>query len=300
MPSWREPFFIHFPQAKPDEPMALHTTFRIGGPADAYLEIQSFVELEPIFSFAKKHKVPVTVLGWGSNLLVLDGGIRGIVLRLRGEFEKIEFLVDCRVRAGAGVRLPTFVTACAEKGMAGAESLVGVPGTIGGALVMNAGTREGEIGTLVRAVRYFDLDRMQESWIEARKILFTYRHSSLDRHVLLGAEFGLKLGDKVDILERVKKLQERRQKTQPIHTYNVGSTFKNPQGCFVAQMIEQAGLKGLHCGGAKVSEKHANFFENAGNATAKDVLALVDRVRAEIRQRFGMELELEMKVVGEA
>lgn len=280
--------------------MSRHTTFRIGGPADAYMEIQTLEEIEPLFSFAKKHKVPITLLGWGSNLLVLDGGIRGVVLRLRGEFERIKFLEESRVRAGAGVRLPTLVAACAEHGLAGSESLVGVPGTVGGALVMNAGTREGEIGALVRAVRCFDADKIKDAWIPASQLHFGYRCSNLEGRFLLEAELGLKPGNKVDILTHVKNLQERRQKTQPIHTYNVGSTFKNPPGRFVAQMIEEAGLKGIRCGGARVSEKHANFFENEGNATAEDVLALVERVRGVIRERFHVELELEMKVVGEA
>lgn len=280
--------------------MSLHTTFHIGGPADAYVEVRSLDALRRLFSFARERVIPVSLLGRGSNLLVLDGGVRGIVLRLRGEFEEIEFLEGARVRAGAGALLPALAAACAEKGLAGAETLAGVPGTLGGALVMNAGTREGEIGPLVRAVRCFDLERLEERWIPAADIRFEYRRSSLDRRVLLGAELGLKPGNKVDILARVRGLQQRRRKTQPIHTRNVGSTFKNPPGRFVAELIEEAGLKGMRCGGARVSEKHANFFENAGNATARDVLELVERVRAAVRERFGVELELEMKVVGEA
>ena len=280
--------------------MSRHTTFRIGGPADAYIEIHSFEELKSVFEFARQRQVPVTMLGWGSNLLVLDGGIRGIVTSLLGEFEAIDFLKDRLVRAGAGVRLPTLVTACAEHDLAGAESLVGVPGTVGGALVMNAGTREGEIGSLVESVRCFDSKEGLDRWIPRNELQFHYRRSNLEGKIILAAELRLKAGSKVDILKRVRELQDRRRKTQPIHTYNVGSTFKNPPGRFVAQMIEEAGLKGCRLGGAKVSEKHANFFENEGSATARDVLALVERVRGEIRSRFGVELELEMKVVGEA
>ena len=300
MNTWARDFLRLFPESKADELLSRHTTFRIGGPADFYLELESVQRLKALSEFAQNHRVPVTYLGWGSNLLVLDGGIRGIVARFRGEFERIDFLDGGRVRAGAGVRLPTLVTECAEQGLGGAESLVGVPGTIGGALVMNAGTREGEIGPLVESVLCFDPDRGEERRIPATELRFEYRRSNLEGRVILAAELRLKAGSKVDILKRVRQLQERRRKTQPIHTFNVGSTFKNPPGRFVAQMIEQAGLKGSRCGGARVSEKHANFFENEGTATARDVLSLVEKVRAEIRSRFGVELELEMKVVGES
>ena len=300
MRNWLDDFVRRFPESKLEEPLSRHTTFRIGGPADAYVEVETADRLRSILAFADQHKIPMTLLGFGSNLLVLDGGIRGIVARLTGEFEAIDFLPECRVRAGAGVRLPTLVTACAEKGLGGAESLIGVPGTVGGALVMNAGTREGELGALVESVRIFDRPSGSERWLPKSELKFEYRRSNLEALVLLGAELRLKAGSKVDILKRVRELQDRRRKTQPIHTFNVGSTFKNPPGRFVAQMIEEAGLKGCRCGGAKVSEKHANFFENEGKASARDVLALVERVRGAVRERFGVELELEMKVVGEA
>lgn len=300
MKPWAREFLRLFPESKAQEPLSKHTTFRIGGPADAYVEVEAADRLREVFEFADRSGVPVTVLGYGSNLLVLDGGIRGIVARLKGEFETIEFLDGNRVLAGAGVRLPTLVVACAERGLTGIETLVGVPGTVGGALVMNAGTREGEIGPFVNSVRCLDPKTGEERTMPASALRFEYRRSNLEGCVLLGAELGLKAGSKVDILKRVRDLQDRRRKTQPIHTFNVGSTFKNPPGKFVAQLIEQAGLKGARFGGARVSEKHANFFENEGSATARDVLALVEKVRAEIRSKFGVELELEMKVVGEA
>jgi len=287
-----------FPSAKLDEPMSLHTTFRIGGPADAYVEIDKREDLPALFRFARENGLGVFLLGWGSNLLVRDGGIRGVVLRLRGEFEEMKF-DGRRVWAGAGVRVPALVTACAEKGLAGAEPLVGVPGTVGGALVMNAGTREGEIASLVRWVDVFDPGGLKEERLEPARLDFRYRASNLENRVILGGGLELKPGDKVDILRRVRELQQRRLRTQPVHAYNVGSTFKNPPGRFAAELIEKAGLKGMRRGGAVVSPKHANFFENEGNASARDVLALVDAVRGSVRDKFGVDLELEMKVVGE-
>lgn len=297
---WGEDFLRALPQAKLDEPMGRHTTFRIGGPADAYVELQGVEDLSRLLRFARERRLPVFWIGRGSNLLVLDRGIRGIVARLRGEFEAIEFPGAGRVRAGAGVRLPAMVAACARRGLAGAEPLAGVPGTVGGALVMNAGTKECEIGSLTASVRVFDARAGLDRWLGADTLDFHYRGSSLEGSVVLGGEFQLKAGGKVDILRRVRRLQRKRLQTQPVHTYNVGSTFKNPPGRFVAELIEKTGFKGARCGGAKVSEKHANFFENERHASARDVLALVERVRAAVRERFGVELELEMKVVGEA
>ncbi|MBI4422117.1 MAG: UDP-N-acetylmuramate dehydrogenase [Elusimicrobia bacterium] len=300
MAGWAGEFRSLFPHARLDEPLSRHTTFHIGGPADAFVALHDEEQLARCFRFARERGLPVFLLGRGSNLLVRDRGLRGVTARLKGDFERLEFLPGTRVRAGAGARLPQLVLACAERGLAGAETLVGVPGTVGGGLVMNAGTREGEIGPLVRRVRLFDPERLEGRWLEAAEISFSYRRSSLENRVILVGELELKAGSKVDILRRVQQHQQRRQQTQPIHTFNVGSVFKNPPGRFVAQLIQEAGLKGLRQGGAKVSELHANFIENDQGATAADVLSLVANLRARVRERFGVELDLEMKVVGEA
>lgn len=280
--------------------MSRHTTFHIGGPCDALVAVHDEEQAARLWRLAAEHGVPVFVLGRGSNLLVLDRGLRGIVARLKGAFERVEFLAGARVRAGAGVRLPQLVLECAEKGLSGAETLVGVPGTVGGGLVMNAGTREGEIGPLVRGVQVLDPATFEPAWLGPESIRFSYRHSNLENRVILAGELELKAGRKGDILARVHELQQRRQKTQPIHTFNVGSVFKNPPGRYVAQLIQEAGLKGLRRGGAKVSDLHANFIENDKDATAADVLGLVGTLREKVRERFGLELELEVKVVGEA
>lgn len=298
--AWRRKIKDLLPQAKFDEPLRLHTTFRIGGPADSYVEIQNLGELKALFRLAREEGVPVFMLGWGSNLLVLDGGIRGIVARLRGDFEKVEFLESGLVRAGCGVRVPQLVSLCAEKGLAGGEPLVGVPGTVGGALVMNAGTREGEIGPLVREVEILDLGTLASAKLGSAELVFGYRDSSLQGRVVLGCVLELKPGDKRDIIRRVQAHQQKRLRTQPIHTFNVGSTFKNPPGKFVAKLVEEAGLKGAERGGARISPMHANFIENFSQATARDVLELVALIRERVTRLFGVELELEMKVVGEA
>jgi UDP-N-acetylmuramate dehydrogenase len=296
---WSSEFAKAVPDAKWGEPMSAHTTFAIGGPADCFVEAKDIETLKRVFELARKHRLPIFHLGFGSNLLVRDGGIRGIVLKLGGEFNKLEKLEGRRVRAGAAVRLPRFVMFCAEHDLAGSEPLVGVPGTVGGALVMNAGTREGEIGPLARVVEWFDPERLEAVSKPASEVKFAYRHSDLEGRLVIGAELELSVGDKRDIMRRVEALQRRRAQTQPIHTFNVGSVFKNPPGRFVAQLIEESGLKGAAEGGARISPLHANFIENHDEAKASNVLALVERARAAVRERFGLELELEMKVVGE-
>jgi len=297
--NWRDGLRSLFPDAKFDEPLKKYTTFKIGGPADAFVVAKTLDDLVRLFGFARSRRLPVFLIGWGSNLLVLDGGIRGVVLQLKGDFDRVEFFGEGCVRAGAAVRLPNLVLRCAQRGLAGSEPLVGVPGTVGGALVMNAGTRDGEIGDLVRSIEYFDPETLSVRRLTRSRIRFQYRRSSLGGKFLVSTELELKAGDKVDIIGRVKKYQQIRLKTQPVHSYNVGSTFKNPPGLFVARLIEEAGLKGTEFGGARVSLKHANFFENDRRATASDVLGLVDLVRREILERRGVKLELEMKVVGE-
>jgi UDP-N-acetylmuramate dehydrogenase len=299
-PSWKSELEKDIPDAKWDEPMSSHTTFAIGGPADCFVEAKDVSTLKTVYEFAKRNSVPVFHLGFGSNLLVLDGGIRGIVLKLAGEFNKLEKLEGRRVWAGAAVRLPRLVTFCAEHDLAGSEPLIGVPGTVGGALAMNAGTREGEIGPLARELELFDAEHLETVRKPASDFEFRYRSSTLDGRLVLGALLELSVGDKRDIMRRVEDLQRRRARTQPIHTFNVGSVFKNPTGRFVAQLIEECGLKGQAFGGARFSPLHANFIENHDKAKAADVLALVERARSEVRARHGVELELEMKVVGEA
>ena len=295
---WRAALTAALPRVRLDEPLARHTTYKIGGPADALAEPSTREELSRALSIASESRVPVFVLGFGSNLLVKDRGIRGLVIRLSGDFERIDFPGGARVRAGAAVRIPQLVVACAQRGLSGLEPIVGVPGTVGGALAMNAGTREAEIGALVESV---ELARPSGEIAEvpASALRFSYRHSSIENAIALSAALVLKARDKADIMADVARHQQKRLQTQPIHTFNVGSTFKNPPGRFAAELIERAGLKGHAVGGARVSPVHANFIENFAGAKASDVLALVDLIRERVRAAFGVGLELEMKVVGE-
>jgi UDP-N-acetylmuramate dehydrogenase len=285
--------------ARPGEPLARRTTFKIGGPAEVLVEARTPQEAALAAEIARRAGKPVFVIGWGSNLLIRDRGVPGLTLALAGDFERVEFPAPGRVRAGAAVRVPQLVVQCAERGLSGLEPLVGVPGTVGGALAMNAGTRDGEVGPLVEEVEVLDLASGGRATLSASDLRFAYRASSLGHRVVLFATLRLKPGSKADIMAVVARYQQKRQQTQPIHTFNVGSTFKNPPGRFAAQMIEELGLKGLAVGGARVSPIHANFIENFAGAKASDVLALVDLIRERARAAFGVDLELEMRVVGE-
>ena len=281
-----------------DEPLSKHTSFKIGGPADAFVTAKTREQAASALGVASASKIPVFFLGWGSNLLVRDKGIRGLVLALAGDFERIEFLDGGLVRAGSAARVPQLVVACAEKGLSGIEPIVGVPGCVGGALVMNAGTRDGEIGPFVEEVETLDSSGKSRR-LTRSELRFEYRSSNLGNSLVLSALLRLKPGVKADIMAVVARYQSIRKKTQPIHTYNVGSTFKNPTGQFAAQMIESLGLKGHAIGGARVSPMHANFIENFAGAKASDVLALVDLISERVRAERGVKLELEMRVVGE-
>lgn len=299
MRDWRAAFKEACPRARLDEPLAPFTTFKIGGPADAFVDAGTPDEVLAVLRAARDAGQPVFILGWGSNLLVRDRGVRGVVLRLDGEFARVSFPGGGKVRSGAAVRVPQLVVSCAEKGLAGLEPIVGVPGTVGGALAMNAGTRDGEIGALTTEIEAVDPKTLSLVRLVEPALAFSYRHGPLEGLVALSCVLQLKPGDKADIMALVARYQQKRLQTQPIHTYNVGSTFKNPPGRFAAQMIEQLGLKGHAVGGARVSPMHANFIENFAGAKASDVLALVDLIRERARATFGVGLELEMRVVGE-
>ncbi|MCM2303359.1 MAG: FAD-binding protein, partial [Elusimicrobia bacterium] len=207
-----------------DEPLSRHTSFKIGGPADAFVTARTREQAAASLKIAKAAGVPVFFLGWGSNLLVRDGGVRGLVLALGGDFERIEFPGPDLVRAGAAARVPQLVVSCAENGLSGLEPIVGVPGCVGGALVMNAGTREGEIGPFVEEVETLDSAGVP-GVVPRSGLAFNYRSSNLGKSLVLSALLRLKRGVKADIMAVVARQQQKRLQTQPIHTFNVGSTF---------------------------------------------------------------------------
>ncbi|MBI3013088.1 MAG: UDP-N-acetylmuramate dehydrogenase [Elusimicrobia bacterium] len=278
------------------EPMSQHTTLGIGGPAEWYAEVFSVPQLVSLLNYTQEKNKPLFFLGAGSNLLVSDSGIPGIVARMRGEFEVLSFLQGDRVRAGSSVFLPNLVKQCADRSLGGIEALAGVPGTVGGALVMNAGTRELEIGAVVQSVEVLRDGNLEI--LNKENLRFGYRSSSLAGSILCFATLELKTGNKEDILRAIQKFLAHRLKTQPVGSQNVGSVFRNPKGHFAGELIEKAGLKGRRIGNALVSPKHANFIVNCGGATARDVQSLISEIQRTVQEKFGVALEPEIKIVG--
>lgn len=279
------------------EPMSRHTSFRIGGPADAYVEPDNVEALQLLMVRVRKAKVPVFVMG-GTNLLVRDGGIPGIVVRLV-KFDRIQELENSVLYAEAGVGMPRLLKFAMQRGLAGLEFAAGIPGTVGGAVVMNAGTRWGEMKDVVRKIRMVSTAG-EVLEISADAAGFDYRRSRLPQGVVVGVWLGLKPGNKARIESTVKEWLHRRKAAQPIEMPNAGCVFKNPGGEPAGRLIEAAGLKGMHMGEAQVSTKHANFIVNRGHATAGDVLDLIRLVGKTVEEKSGVSLELEVKIVGRA
>ncbi|HTU70272.1 MAG TPA: UDP-N-acetylmuramate dehydrogenase [Candidatus Baltobacteraceae bacterium] len=285
-------------RVKFDEPLAPYTSWRIGGPADAFAVAESEAEIAAVMARCFKRKLPWFVLGGGSNVLIGDGGLRGIVLRLGGAFKAIEAHTDAArvlVDAGASAEMAAVTSRAASLGAVGIGSLAGIPGTVGGSLRMNAGT-DREIGEFVR-----------ELWVQspakpqphAVTVQYFYRHTSLARDAIVArVNLAFDRGDPKRVREEMRSRLVRRKSTQPIALPNAGSCFRNPPGDKAARLIEAAGAKGWRVGGAEVSELHANFINNVGGASAKDVATLLARVRRAVFDRFRVELQLEVHLVG--
>ncbi len=282
------------------EPMSQHTSFRIGGPADYWVEPKDLEDLKRVIRFASDKHLPWRVLGRGTNILVRDEGFRGIIVSLGGDyFQEVEFQA-CRVIAGAGAPLYRLVWEAAQRGLRGLEFAVGIPGTIGGAVTMNAGMGEHSLAEVVSKIEVLNGEGKILT-LKREEIGFRYRGSRLSSgQVILKAELELEKGDKEDIESLMNKFRERRNMTQPLSEPNAGSIFKNPPGEISAgELIEEARLKGTQVGEAQISPRHANFIVNRGNAKAEDVINLVERVRRVIRERKGIELELEIDIIGQ-
>jgi len=277
------------------EPLKEYTWFRIGGPADYYLEPTDREDVVNIVGYFQAQQFPFTILGKGSNVLVSDDGIRGAVINLGNALSSVHAEGN-RVYADAGVTLVRFVDYCVQRGLKGVEMLAGIPGTIGGALIMNAGAYGGEISTHVA-----DVEVLRDGVLRILKkseITFSYRKSSFRDEVILGAGFDLPPGDREEIVRIRKELLLKRNRTQPTNMPNSGSMFKNPEGNFAARLIEQAGLKGMRIGEAQISEKHANFMVNLGGASASNVLDLIRLAQKTVLEKFDIRLELEVKLLG--
>jgi len=282
-----------------DEPMRRHTTLKIGGPADAFAEPASVREVSALARWCAAARVPLTVVGGGSNLLVRDGGIRGVVLgtgRLRG----LALVPPTTIRVEAGVSTGKLLSLAMKSDLGGIEFLGGVPGSVGGGLIMNAGTYLGEfkdVTTWVESVRLADGEILRR---DNTACGFRYRHSDLPAsEVVVAAELALRPRPRAEIEAEVKALRLRRHDREPKKVSSNGSTFKNPPNDFAGRLIEAAGCKGWHEGDAVCSPVHANWLVNTGAATAAELVRLIDRVRAEVARVHGLTLELEVKILGE-
>lgn len=287
-----------------DEMLAPYTTFQVGGPADALALPETEDELVELIERCRNEALPVTVLGGGANTLVRDGGVRGVVVAFPRAFRGIEVVEEGAERvlleARAGEKIPTLVRFAAERGWAGTECLAGVPGTVGGALAMNAGTAESYIEDAVESVRWIPLDGGVPEWLPAKELRFSYRRAELPAPgVVLSVRFSLRPSDAGALREQLRQSAVQRRERQPWGVPCAGSIFKNPPGERAGVLIESAGLKGMRVGGAQVSEVHGNFMVNLGGATAADVLALIDKVKRTILEEKGVELALELNVTGE-
>ena len=281
------------------EPMTKHTSFHIGGPAELMAQPQSEAELQSLLLKAAEAAVPVTLVGNGSNLLVRDKGIRGLVIKLGSMLRDIKVSGNV-LTFGSGVSLAQASRKAAELGLSGMEFAVGIPGSIGGAVYMNAGAYDGEMSKVVKSVRVMDAAG-EVSELSAGELDFGYRHSALQGSgkIVTSVTVELAAGDKQAIAEKMADFSNRRITKQPLELPSAGSMFKRPPGYFAGTLIDQTGLKGYTVGGAQVSTKHAGFVVNIGGATAADVLQLISDVQEKVFAAHGVHLEPEVLVLGE-
>lgn len=282
-----------------DEPMSKHISFRVGGPADILVKPSSEEQIKDILTFAKKENIPYLIIGNGSNLLVRDGGIRGIVIKIAENFN--DFSIEgTTVTAQSGAMLSFMGKAIMRNNLTGFEFAAGIPGTLGGAIAMNAGAYGGEMKDIVKSVRLID---SQGNIVELsnEEMQFAYRKSILSKeeYIVLSAVMELKEGNYEEIRDIMKDLTNKRVTKQPLNLPSAGSTFKRPEGYFAAKLIEDCGLKGLTLRGAQVSDKHCGFVVNLGGAQAKDILDLIYVVKSTVYSKFGVMLEEEVKILGE-
>lgn len=282
-----------------DEPMSLHTSFKLGGPADVFAVPENVEDLQVLLRCAQSSSLPVFVLGGGTNLLVADRGIRGLVVQLGRGFRRVH-IRGRRAAGGAAAKLSRVVRQSIGRGLAGVEALQGIPGTVGGAICMNAGTPEGCVKDSLEAVTALDAQGELHK-IPACDLGLDYRGSAVRRSglVITDATFRLREEEPAQINKIVESLMSKRRHTQPYGIGTAGSVFKNPPGKYAGQILETVGAKGMQIGGARVSSKHANFIENTGNASAADVRELMLSLQHLAADKFGVTLEPEIELVGE-
>lgn len=282
-----------------DEPMSRHTTFRIGGNADYFVKPGNADEVAAVIAVCREYSIPYFILGNGSNLLVSDDGYRGMIINIMDNMDSVT--VDGRIiTAQAGAMLVRVSVMARDNALTGLEFASGIPGTIGGAVYMNAGAYGGEMKNVVKTVRAIDeYGRIYE--LDSEKMDFSYRHSIVEERKLIVLEVTLELeyGSREAIDNRMKELAEARRSKQPLEYPSAGSTFKRPEGYFAGKLIMDAGLRGYSVGGAQVAEKHCGFVINKGGATASDVVELIRDVQHDVDDKFGVTLEPEVKMLGE-
>ena len=281
-----------------NEPMSAHTTFRTGGPAKEYYKIETIDGLKQVLELLGDRRDEMLILGNGSNLLVSEKGIDIPVIDMRTATDKIE-IDGTTVKAGAGAVLSKVSSEAAEAGLTGLEFAFGIPGTVGGAVYMNAGAYGGEIQNICTSVNVFMNGEVKT--IPGSEMEFAYRYSRAMREkmVILSAEFKLEEGDKYDIKKTIEELTARRRQKQPLEYPSAGSTFKRPEGYFAGKLIMDSGLAGEKVGGAMVSPKHCGFIINYDNATSDDIYGLIKRVQNVVKEKFGVNLEPEVKLIGD-
>jgi UDP-N-acetylmuramate dehydrogenase len=284
-------------KAEWDVTMAGHTSLRIGGPVSCLLRPLDLAGLQTAVQVLNQNHYPYFILGRGTNLLVRDAGMRAVAISLEEGFSQMECL-DGRVRAGAGLRLTRLLRFCLQQSLSGLEFIAGIPGSVGGALRMNAGTRAGEMADVCDAVQLVLSDGALLRLGRA-KLLFSYRRLELPpAAVVVEAEFLLTPGSREQIRQRIRTLLKARKEKQPWRLPSAGSVFRNPPGDFAGRLIEAVGLKGVRIGDAQISPKHANFIVNRGQARFKDILALIHLAQEKVAREFGVHLELEIEIVG--
>lgn len=281
-----------------NEPLCKHTTFKIGGPAKYFCTVNNEASLTSLISVLKSENIRFFILGNGSNILADDNGFDGAIITLSGDFCKSELIDADVIRCYSGVKLSTLCKFALENSLAGLEFAFGIPGTVGGAVYMNAGAYGGEMKNVVASVRYLDSDGSIKE-LGAEKLDFRYRHSVFtdSEKIILSADIKLSKADKADISAKMNDFMERRKSKQPLEYPSAGSVFKRPEGYFAGALIEQAGLKGYTIGGAQVSEKHSGFIINYNNATCEDVKKLVKHIQDTVMEKDGVMLECEIKTL---
>lgn len=286
-------------RVKEQEPMAKHTTFRIGGPADYYVMPSDDEEVRKLAALCREEDVPYYIVGNGSNLLISDEGYRGVIIAIGKEMSEVEVL-GTEIRAQAGALMSQIASAALENELAGFEFASGIPGTIGGAAVMNAGAYGGEMKDVIREVTVLDGEGKKKI-LSGDELEFGYRTSKVmeERYTVLEVRICLTKGEREEIREKMDDFRQRRITKQPLEYPSAGSTFKRPEGYFAGKLIQDTGLRGFTVGGAQISEKHSGFVINKGGATAQDVNCLMQEVANRVYEKFGVRLEPEVKKLGE-